>query len=245
MMKYYNLMGGEHTFSVDDFVEEYEGSYYLDVEKDRYIPKVSINSRKIELVIQNILDQGLKKPQDVDLFLAWKIGGINHIQSENNKNNSIKFISTWNPWESNNEIKARYFKCDNNKYTKFCNKIFNIQMNRRNKEDDVLLEEIIHAISDTDIKGLGVVYILTILYFITQQRSPIFDKFAYTAIKAIYNGIHPEKIWYENPSLKNESGIIQVIEEYKWYLTKVFGKSDIPRSYDRALWVYGHVKSDK
>ena len=96
--------------------------------------------------------------------------------------------------------------------------------------------------------SLGPVYILTIIYFITRGESPIFDRFAYSAVKSLYYSklrhadFTPEDVWYECPSGKKPKDILKVINDYKWYLEQVFGKSNIARDIDRSLWVYGHPK---
>lgn len=247
---FYLRDGTPTKFSKKAFVQTYEKSYYL-LSKDNefYIPKVSVNSGVAEKNIQSILDNGISDKEDVNRILAWKIGGIDHKKSRNH----IEFFDKWKGEKEDGKtiIKARYFKCEESAFKKFCERLSDraIEIERTFHSGDGGLENALSKIisvidgedKDESVPGLGPVYILTILYFITKNESPIFDRFAYTAVKAIYNGVTPDKIWYENPSSKNVKDIIRVIDEYKWYLTQVFGSEKIIREEDRALWVYGHL----
>ena len=40
----------------------------------------------------------------------------------------------------------------------------------------------------------------------------------------------------EAPNKNSVSDVVNLYEEYRWLLTKVFGKSNIDRTTDRALW---------
>lgn len=220
-------------FNVEEFVKVYEQSYYLHKEDcPLYIPRVSVNSRIAEKRADELLVNGIKKSEDVAFILAWKIGGINHIESEAKKKIVFK-----EDWQNNGFVKERYFKCERAAFNSFCQEVARINSNI---ETETIINEIIQAANDNGVK-LGAVYILTLLYFITRKESPIFDRFAYIAAKSICIGAAPQRTWYEYPSRKTPEAILRVINEYKWFLTQVFGYSNISRSIDRALWVYGHM----
>ena len=229
-MKYYNRIGEDRLFTDGAFVKEYEDSYYLDQNEETRIPRVSVNSRFVEEKIEEILKRGISNEKDVDLILAWKIGGIDHINSKN----SVEYKSGW---KDKGEVKERYFKCDRTKYTAFCKYIVDVAKSAESESPEELLEKILNK---NKVTGIGPVYLLTLLFFLTKGSSPIFDRFAYTAVKAIYNETMPDKVWYENPSKNGKNDILLVLNEYKWYLEKVFGTASISRNVDRALWVYGH-----
>ena len=252
-MKQCYFKEGPVEFDRHLFVEKYQYSYYLegDGEKQNHsiIPQVSVNSNVAEIEIKRILSSEDWKKEDVSTFLAWKIGGINHQESK--KEGKIIFYDAWEKGiEKDGEtiIRARYFNCEKETFERFCKRLSEkknyIKLLYKNGEAEQSLNEIVTVINgdckEDAIYGLGPVYILTILYFITQEASPIFDRFAYTSVKAIYNGVEPNKIWYENPSSKSTKAIMTVINEYKWYLKQVFGTETVPRDVDRALWVYGH-----
>ena len=224
------------TFSVDEFVRDYEECYYLPNEDTtkNYIPGVSINSRTAERKIESFLVDGFQDGKDVNTALAWKIGGIDNKSS----NEGIYFKDNWGKAD---KVTERYFECGRKEYNELCERI--AQLSVANGEIDETLENILSVIDETKAKGFGPVYILTLLYFVTKKESPIFDRYAYTAVKAIYNGVKPSEIWYENPSSKDKKNLLKLINEYRWYLVQVFGRADIERRIDRSLWVYGHTKS--
>ena len=263
-MRYYNRKCEPREWATDkrdmliqEFKREYEDYYYLDSEGQRRIPTLPGSSRTIEERIEALFQQETLGKNDIDLILAWKIGGIDHVKSE--------FTTEWKTNENGN-VKARYFNCEKSNYDRFCERLSKNASSIANTYfktgTEEALKEILSIIQGANesetVIGLGPVYILTILYFITKGESPIFDRYAYTAVKAIYNGVKPDEIWYENPSSdnswhkeKNEKkceimkekaakAIAKVINEYSWYLKQVFGTKNIPRYVDRSLWVYGH-----
>ena len=194
--------------------------------------------------MERILEEGIKDAEDINLFLAWKIGGIDHIASKNTK--TIRFFPDWEYGSSVDFSRGNYsFSCNRDAFWKFCEEIKDIAQEYKAPFDDdkttQVLKKINKAIKSTGVNGFGTVYILTILYFITKGQQPIFDRCAYKAAKAIFLGKQPNDIWYESPSSKSAKGILNVISDYKWYLEQVFGMSDISRDVDRALWVYGHT----
>ncbi len=46
----------------------------------------------------------------------------------------------------------------------------------------------------------------------------------------------------EAPDKTNIDEVIVMYNEYCYYLQEVFGRINIDRDVDRALWVYGHCK---
>lgn len=117
--------------------------------------------------------------------------------------------------------------------------------NKDNREDilsgyNLLMEE--------PIKGIGPVYAVTLLFFISNGAIPIYDRFAEVAINSLFDGKYP----CQGDSSKLAPFFIErYIEDYKPRIDclyrKVFPKdkkinylTDNGRMLDRALWVYGH-----
>lgn len=244
---FYKHDGTQVKFNEEKFIKAYEQSYYLH-KKDCsfYIPRVSVNSRIAEKRADELLANGIEKGEDVAFILAWKIGGIDHEQTDKDK--VIKYKDEWSEGETLVVNGFYRFECDREIFSEFCDCIVKITNEYGETAEEAsiagALKKTINATETFKIK-LGAVYILTILYFITKGESPLFDSCAYKAAKAIFNGVKPVNIWYENPSNKELKTITTVINEYKWYLERLFGKSNIPRNYDRALWVYGHNNTIK
>ena len=93
-------------------------------------------------------------------------------------------------------------------------------------------------------QGFGYVYILTVLFFVTHGRFPIYDRFAHIASLAIDQGLPPGSfVNYRE---------VQKWNDFQHYINLVLAISKacpqqsrnpsmfISRSVDRALWVYGH-----
>lgn len=95
--------------------------------------------------------------------------------------------------------------------------------------------------------NFGTVYIITVMFFLSQGRIPIYDKFAHIAVEAIINEKKPNEIFIEEPKSKdNVKGAIDMLYRYMDSLDKVFEtRKDsiqfISREEDQALWVYGHM----
>jgi len=247
-MKYFSYEGEAHEFDKFRFISEYQYSYFLDngencIPRHNSYYRVSVNSKDAEDKIEQILRNGITCPDDVNRILAWKIGGIDHEESK--RNGRIKFISSWGDENSASVLVKNgpfSFECNREEYNDFCKRITEIAQKYEKPFSDEKIESVLKDIvkEAEKVKGVGPVYILTILYFITRGQSPIFDRCAYKAVKAIYHEKMPKEIWYENPSSKSVGDILKVIRDYEWYLEMVFGKRNIDRDTDRALWVYGH-----
>lgn len=99
------------------------------------------------------------------------------------------------------------------------------------------------------VNGIAHVYAITLLFFASNGEYPIFDRFAYAALKAIEN---KNKIRTLVPNddtniLTNGSeNAHNIYKAYKEYYIKriegLFGKSyKTDRRIDQALWAYGHM----
>ena len=92
-------------------------------------------------------------------------------------------------------------------------------------------------------KGLGTVYILTLLYFLSNEKFPIYDRFAHKAAKAIVLDKTPKDVYVGSaPDKTDVENILNMYNEYLCLLKLIFGNKKIDRKQDQALWVYGHSK---
>ena len=102
-------------------------------------------------------------------------------------------MTQWKEEAKNTEIKARYFNCEKNKYKRFCERLSSrandIEIIYQNSGVEAALKIIISEISGDNekdrIDGLGAVYILTILYFITQCCDPFIFEWVNYSFKLI------------------------------------------------------------
>ena len=94
--------------------------------------------------------------------------------------------------------------------------------------------------------NFGPVNIINLIFFLSKGNWPIYDRFARIAVEAIYKGIEPYEVKYEElPDKKEIERVRAQYSGYRWYLEQLFGKKEIDRKTDRALWVYGHMKKDE
>lgn len=220
--------------SKEGFIQRYNDSYFLG--NERIVKNVRQSSKKVEDVIESILYNGISCKKDVIKILAWKIGKIKHHDTDNNITNNYRFVYA-KGWE-NVSLKLEEFA----QY---------IASNRKEleKEANENPQEALNKLKDKAPSGIGTVYLITILYFISRGKLPIYDKYARLAVYAIKNGTRPgEYIGYKELPAKNSNGFSQVYCTYKEYindLKDIFGcEYKKHRDIDRALWVYGHSFSN-
>lgn len=95
------------------------------------------------------------------------------------------------------------------------------------------------------IKNLGTVYSFMIIYFLSNQKWPIYDQFSHKAVKALYLDMSPKDVFVgQAPDKTNTNHVLAMYKEYCWLLNRVFGEISIEREYDQALWVYGHCNKE-
>lgn len=233
-MKFYTLDGNEIDRTA--FVEKYGTSYYIDC--PRYIPRVGQSSRTVENYMDALLKNGIREPLDVVRILAWKLGKIKHSESENG------FFYA-KDWENAERFKVyRYNRpLDIRAISEYiANNITRLEETAMTAPQQVLCE-----LRDLNIAGLGTVYLITLLYFISRGKYPIYDRFAWMAIQAICGDKKPgEAVAAIELPWKNSRAFERVFDTYMVpfmeQLESVFGTAyQECRDVDRALWVYGHA----
>lgn len=244
------------TFKKEEFIQQYEDSYYLS-EKDsddkkisQIAPNASGSRAHIERMIEVILKKGIQSKLDVVLILAWKMSKFK--QSDCKPDGKLVYAEDWSNLQgiieegitSDLQVK-RYGKpfkigkiaCTIHDNIEALEKAADISWQEALRETHALLKEF----DD----GLGPVYYLTLVYFISRKQYPIYDQFAAIALTAIENGIAPgKKVEYKGLStvedlLENDDPKYGY-EQYILRLEAIFGNKYKCRSVDRSLWVYGH-----
>lgn len=250
-MKIFRPDGELYEFDEIVFVDYFKGDYYLDEpEKDFVCDIKNKSSRFIEKEIGRIIKKGIKNKQEVARLLAWKIGKIDHKKSEKESNDEKTVFVYKNGW-TNIEKQA----LDNKSLVNLRSKekdfpigeIASYIVNNRGilkqmaQKDDP--KEFFETISKKRFKGLGTVYIFTLLFFFSKGKYPIYDQFAHKAAKAIILNKSPKDVFVGYPPSKTEiDKALSMYSEYRCFLSLIFGDSGIDRDQDRALWVYGHSK---
>ena len=238
-MRCFDLTGNE--IGREEFLKLYGTSYFLG--EERYVRGVRQSSRLIEGKIERVLKDGIQKESDVIHILAWKIGKIQHKNSQEQS----KFCYA-KDWEKAEEQNVKLYADDFDLKTIYCS-----ILKRRSEFEDWAAQEpqkVLDELNALQVKRFGTTYMITMLYFLSRGKSPIYDRFAAKAVEAICRGVSPTQsdvpiVVPELPA-KDSEGFKRVykerIEPYKAKLDQIFGnrwKAD--RCVDRALWVYGHA----
>lgn len=219
-----------------EFIQLYNESYYVGAQ--RLVKGTIQNSRYTEKEIDELLRNGIKTKKDVMHILAWKIGKIKH--QESNESNKWVFSKGCENTEDG-RMKIYRKEIDFNEFAEYIvGNIAELQEQSISQPQEVLNKLKCKAPS-----GIGTVYLITILYFLSKGEYPIYDRFAKIAVDAIKSGVIPgEYVQYNELPEKNSKKfnclmdeIISFKEDIESIFCDEYGKS---RDVDRALWVYGH-----
>ena len=127
---------------------------------------------------------GIKEKIDIVHILAWKIGKIKHKESD--KTNRFQYAKDWR--QAENFDVTRYGKAfDLDGIASFV--ASNIEELEREADENPQL--VLDRLYGEHFYGLGPVYLLTLLYFISKGKYPIYDRFAQMALTAIHNDVKP------------------------------------------------------
>lgn len=231
----------------ETFVDAYEPLYFRS--GNRSLCGLRRSSPFAEGEITRILNVGFGSTDDVKKVLAWKVGRINHSKSEK----SIIFTSEWrDPCPRTYRGRAFGFRA-------VADKVMDVEKLGLTDPDCI-----IYKLNEAQAAGVGPVYLLTLLYFLTKGRYPIYDQYAAKAISSLCQGIRPAPLDDRGrPMLiggdfrkkvelrKLPTDTRRLLEEGGAYLSfkekieRVFGSEILAdaegyRRIDRALWVYGH-----
>ena len=239
MSKYYMTNGTE--ISRECFIETFNKEYFWGNAKS--VPRISQNSRFAEEYIERILRYGIKEPVDVYRIMAWKVGKIRHADTDTNQ--SLVYASNWIDAEKGVVRNYRY-QLDMRSFAEGI--VSNIEMLEKMAKNDP--QGVLQNLKDGVVRapnGIGTVYLLTLLYFISRGKWPIYDRFAMMALLAIEAGKKPgEQVSFSDLPEKNSEDFNAVMnlckQRYISKLEMIFGKNyNDNRDVDRALWVYGHL----
>ena len=226
------------------FIKKYECLYFKSASKEEKKRKIGMahlvgTSREVEAsIFPN--DQMVKVKAIKDIHIAWKAGRLTEelinskgkVFPQNGRGREIKELDD--------------FLTAVNKNTILDESIEDYDKRARNA-----IRELYRLKFKYNVRNLGSVYILSILFFLSGGEYPVYDKYAHTAVKALYFDKNPKDVFVGEapqgtPQGKKESDerireadldqIMGMYEEYCFLLNEVFGKSAISRELDRALW---------
>lgn len=236
-MTFYDLDG--NSLGTHDFIELYSKYYFNDNDKAEGIKYTQSSSYVENEKIMPILQGHIDSYSDFAKIMAWKIGKIKHKESQDKK--KIIYASDWSNCEKTNPLRYKN-KLDLKKLAKY------ICSNREELEILAIQnpQECLRRLSKVNISGIGTVYLITLLFFLSHGQYPIYDRFAQGALYAFKNDIKPNgAVCVRELPTKNSGGFANLMEgQYGEYIKELEAlgvdyKND--RRVDRALWVYGHA----
>src|SRR5665647_105672 len=169
---FYNESG--KPLSPQEFVAHYEPYYYIGSESR--IPK-NKTSRFMEEKIDEIIRRGVTA-EDIPLIIAWKVGIINHTASIN----SVVYTGDF----------PRTFIYDDLPYHKNINvrpmiNMLTLRLGELKELSRTDMHEAYRILYGMRVPYFGSVKVLTLLYFLSQGRCPIYDKFAEISLDAFFS----------------------------------------------------------
>lgn len=224
----------------DEFIAVYSDVYYMDNHSNINVNGITKNSLYIENEIDRLLKEEIKTEKDVIHILAWKIGKIKHRESE--KNQRFEYASDWANSEEG-KVKRYGKEIDIKPFAQYIAKNIKDLFATADKDP----QKVMNQLKEQSPNGIGTVYLITLLYFISNGKYPIYDRFAMMALDVIIQNKNPgEFVLYKELPDKNSTQFAHIMSIYQINyvdkLEKIFEKKyQTDRDIDRALWVYGHL----
>lgn len=224
-MKFFDVKGKE--IHKEEFISLFSNCYYYEV------------NYQVESVIDNILKNGFENALDVYKVLAWKIGKIS---MKNSTNERFVYHKGWNE----TELVAKIYN-DSINLKDFCEKVCDLSKKIKydTKNDAQSIIDKLVEISQP-YNRIGTVYLLTLFYFITKGKYPIYDSYALAALRAIkkdeflYSEIKKTYVTHKKScqDLLQKGFYADYIESLEDIFQQDYKQN---RDIDRALWAYGHM----
>lgn len=225
--------------SLENEIRFWESMYFKNENSDEIPNKIeglSITNQTEEELEKNFLTNHRNGKIDMEI-VAWKFGKL---EKQNKINYTYKDGTKFLSDNYGNKISVDEL----NNYIKWINTNVNVINNEIEAGD---LEGAFEMLAREEKpvyvpKKFGTVYIITLMSFISKGKIPIYDRFAHTAVKAIFANKFPYEIYVgEAPSKKKPKKAINMLNEYRWLIQKTFHVDTVSPELDRALWVYGHA----
>ena len=157
---------GIQKLTTKEFVDYYSNAYTLDGLKIHEI-RYTQSSSFVEDEISRILSDGFKNRADIAKAMAWKLGRIKHRECMN------EFIYS-SDWECCEKLNPMHYgkELDLDKLFRFI--IKNKDELERITDNDP--QKCLMTLRDQGIEGLGTVYLITLLFFLSHGKHPIYPK---------------------------------------------------------------------
>lgn len=231
---YYNLCSTQ--FDPKEFVATYAPMYL----KDNYchVPWVKQSYEKLE---NDLIDRAKSDLWDESLIfdiMAWKTGKIKLKESVN----ADKLVFADGCSKKQMKLQVRGKELHIGSLANYITNPNNLKDLKSKSGEDAI--EAFRCLSNNSEKGIGTVYLFTLVYFLSNRKQPIYDTYVWRALQAIERHLAPgSKIKEAVPDkTSTNERIEQFYIPFRKTLFDLFGEEEYckSRDIDRALWVYGH-----
>lgn len=231
--------------SKEAFILEYQPKYFKTYyENGNKFPGITKNNASFRDIEKYIVEEKLKKGIIDPYVVAWKAGRLSSVKSSCEKimrDEDLKIQE-----KDGNYLNGYGRIIDKKELEKYLEQVKRKKYEITEMLRDGKYEDAYKAVNHNVPDNFGCVYMINLLYFLSEGKVPLYDRFAYRAAKALYADRPPACIYAgEAPGKKEERKVSLMYREYLWLLEHVFGKTDIERELDQALWVYGHADDPK
>ena len=151
----------------DEFIAVYNDAYYMDNHSNINVNGIEKSSPYIENKMECLLKEGIQEEQDVIHILAWKTGKIKHGVSE--KNQRFEYASDWVNAEEG-KVKRYGKEIDMKPFAQYISKNIKDLSSTADKDP----QKVMNQLKEQSPNGIGTVYLITLLYFISKGKYPIY-----------------------------------------------------------------------
>lgn len=228
-----------NVISALDWLKTYEPCYFLCGPCSRGINQRNQSSHFVEDKVCALLEQStLLSKQDLILLMAWKIGRIDQRRSE-----EVQEILYRRNFDKTLIDKGRFGTLNFSKSIPYLADHMP-EIVRGLAQDRAYLLNRIRG-PHPELESFGPTFILTVQFFITHGRDPIYDKFAHMGAIAINECMKPDDSirWVPIQNSSEYQHYVDLLKPISAICTQPASglPMTVPRPVDRTLWVYGHL----
>ncbi len=228
------------SYDQTEFITTYSNMYTKGV--PCLVPNVKQTDEKIEGWILEIAAKKKWDKRDVFNIFAWKTGKIlsDKKTAPYSKIEDLKYAEGCDP--KNMIIKA-YSEFSIQGLAEYI--VGNLDELKKDAKNGCGIDAFIKIAENCNCNEIGTVYILTLLFFLSNKEQPIYDTYVMRALRSFdSDDIKPGskiKGMKAVPRKTETEKVKEFYSEFKSKLEEKFGTSyKIDRKVDQALWVYGH-----
>lgn len=234
-MTFFDERGAQ--ISATAWLKKYEAYYFLTGPTWSAVNPRNQSSRFVEDKICALLTQSRQLSKgDLVLLMAWKLSLIDHVSSD--RLQEVVFAQNFDK----NLISRQYRALNFSRSIPYLAANMPQIVQRLAQNPQYLVDWVRGPHPELD--GFGITYILTVQFFITHGRDPIYDKFAHMGAIAIHQGLKPGTPirWAPVQDWSEYLGYVNLLKPISADCSESTANSSmtVPRHVDRALWVYGH-----